>query len=153
MTVIFDMDGTIYDLYSIPGWLESIHQEDASIFLTGQSMGNLEEIKILIKKLILEKNVNFELATWLPKDASEEYGLAVIEAKLRWCASQKLPSLFENIHFLEYGTPKSEVVFLDTSEVILFDDNIEVREEFIAQGGIAFCEKEIAQVLRALLIS
>ena len=53
---------------------------------------------------------------------------------------------FDNIIITEYGVSKREI--MKNSRGILFDDNEEVRADW---NGISFSEKDILEILKALV--
>ena len=88
------------------------------------------------------KGYKVGIITWLAKDSNTTYDKEVTQAKLDWF-KKHLPSVvWDEIHILPYGTPKSSV-----GEGILFDDEIKNRQEW---KGIAYDEKNILQILGAL---
>lgn len=127
-TIFFDMDGTLYDLYSITDFKLRLHHEDPFVFYDGDPCCNLSLLARLINKA--KKNgYSVGIITWLPYNASKEYSSAVIKAKLNWLNTH-LPSVrFDTIALLEYGTPKQN--YMNAADDILIDDNETVGAKWL----------------------
>ncbi len=142
ITINFDMDGTIADLYGVENWLDYLLNEDAFPYANAEP---LLRLSALARKLnALQKN-GYDLAiiSWLAKEATEEYNKAVTEAKLRWLAKH-LPSVnWDRITIVPYGTPKQN--FCENPFDILFDDEARNRDNWT---GIAYDVNNIMEILR-----
>jgi len=123
LKIYFDLDGTVYDLYSVANWEYKLRHSDASVFTDGRAM---TDMAVLGKRL---QDVEIGVITWLPKESTQEYRDECTQKKLYWIA-ENMPYVTE-IHVLEYGTPKHSV---GTIEDILVDDNAKVLEDWIAAG-------------------
>ena len=73
ITICFDLDGTLFDLYGKKNWLEMLRTENPDAF-EGEFLPEIDkdDLYFFMKKLA-NKNVRFEVITWLPKFASVEY--------------------------------------------------------------------------------
>lgn len=141
--IIFDMDGTIADLYAVSGWLEMLREFDETPYAVAEPMVNMS---LLARMLHKAQNNGFEVCvvSWCAKGSTAEYDERTANAKLDWLADH-LPSVrFDEIAIVPYGISKS--MFADEND-ILFDDNADIRDEFI---GRAFEPKDIFEVLRKL---
>lgn len=124
ITVIFDMDGTIADLYAVEGWLEMLRAFDPTPYLAACPMveGLAEAISFLRDNAITTKVVS-----WLSKESTPEYNAEVRKAKREWISEQGLD--FGSIRLVPYGTEKA--YYRDKDNInILIDDNADVRESF-----------------------
>ena len=139
-TIWFDMDGTLYDLYKIPGWLKALLDGDASIFnREGYARANLIRIRAAIIALIAE-GWTVGILTWAPKDISwgDSELDRVADAKYQWLMNN-MPEL-ENVHFacIPYGESKAQFL-IDMGEAgdvnYLVDDNKEVRHDWRDHTG------------------
>ena len=84
------------------------------------------------------------IISWLSKSGTPEYNKAVTEVKKEWLAKH-LPSVeWDEIHIVEYGTPKSTC---RTYPGILFDDEEKNLKEWGAGAVIA---SSLLEVLRNL---
>lgn len=138
-TVWFDMDGTLYDLYNIPGWLELLQLEEPGIFRHGQPMYNPFFIRQAILALIAH-GWQVGVITWASKGVAEEepFFIETKRAKQEWLR-RHYPELLENFYCLPYGESKSvcacdhwkeRSLDPDMGIQILVDDNMLVRDEW-----------------------
>lgn len=132
ITINFDMDGTIADLYGVENWLTYLINNDPFPYANARPLVNLSR---LARKLNTLQRNGYRLAviSWLSKSGTEEYNEAVTAVKLNWLA-QHLPSVnWDEIHIIPYGTPKEKYCY--TAEDVLFDDEEKNRT---AWAGVAF---------------
>lgn len=139
--IYFDMDGTIANLYSVDGWLEYLINKDTTPYEVAQPMVNFSTLARLLHKL-QRNGYTIGIISWTAKNSTEEYNKRVAQAKRQWLAKH-LPSVsFDEIHIVEYGTPKSTC-----GNGILFDDEERNRLEW---NGTAYNVNNILEVLRNL---
>ena len=81
--IYFDLDGTVYDLYSIESWLNKLQAEKEKVFLEGKFLGNYEDFMESISELI-NYGYTFGVITWLPMQASPEYEEICRQEKIKW---------------------------------------------------------------------
>lgn len=144
ITINFDMDGTIADLYGVKDWLSYLQTEDVYPYSVAQPLVRLSS---LARKLNFLQKQGYRLGiiSWLSKCGSDEYNEAVTEAKKRWLSTH-LPSVhWDSIIIVPYGTPKQN--FSKSANDILFDDEAKNRENWIGQ---AFDVNNIMEVLKNL---
>ena len=144
ITINFDMDGTIADLYGTPNWLEMLIAEDTAPYANARPLLHLSS---LARKLnALQRNgYNLAIISWLSKSGTEAYNEAVTEVKLAWLA-QHLPSVnWDEIHIVPYGTPKQN--FCNSPLDILFDDEERNRNNWT---GRAYDVQNIMEILREI---
>lgn len=145
MTIFFDMDGTIVDLYSVPDWLLKLRNNDASPYEEAMSLLRLNNAARLLNAL--QKNgVRIGIITWLSKNSNPAYDRVVRRAKRRWLARHLGSVDWDEIHMVKYGTPKTK--FRKAANDILFDDVEEIREKW---GERAYSPEEIFSVLKNLM--
>ena len=145
MTINFDMDGTIADLYGVNDWLPKLVNHIETPYIEAKP---LLPFNLLARRLnaLQKRGYKIVVISWLAKGSDEEYDEKVSNAKLRWLA-QHLPSVkWDNINIVPYGTPKN--TFCETTLDILFDDETKNREEWT---GKAYNEKNILETLKNLL--
>lgn len=123
--LVFDMDGTIVDLYSVENWLEKLRNEDASPYIDASPIFNMAQLVTILKRLQLE-GWKIAITSWLAMNSTLEYKNAVREAKREWLSSFNFP--FDEIHLVQYGTPKQKCTKADLQ--ILIDDSEAVRKSF-----------------------
>jgi len=145
MRIMFDMDGTIANLYAVDNWLPRLRASDPSPYTEAEVMLNMSLLARYLNKL---QKLGHEIGviSWTSKGGSEEYNEAVTAAKLNWLHQHLASVSFDILEIVDYGTPKQN--FLESEEDILFDDNEEIRDEWT---GEAYKPSEILSVLAELL--
>lgn len=147
MTIYFDMDGTIADLYGVEDWLDKLKKEDASPYAEAMPLLNLRKFAKLLNA-VQRRGYKIGIISWLSKEATPEYDEAVRKAKKYWLRKH-LPSVsWDEIHIIKYGAPKH--FNCQDNSGILFDDNEDVRRLWNKRGE-CFSEKDITEVLSLLL--
>lgn len=142
MTIYFDMDGTIADLYAVENWLEKLEASDPSPYKMAKPLLNLSMLARYINKR-QKQGLKFGVISWLSKSGNAEYNAMVTMAKLNWL-KKHMPSVnWDEIHIVEYGTPKSTC-----GHGILFDDEERNRDEW---GKGAFTPDLIMEILKEIL--
>lgn len=144
ITINFDMDGTIADLYANPNWLPLLRAYDPTPYATAKPLLRLCD---LARKLnTLQKNgYKIAVISWLSKESNAEYDRAVTNAKLEWLAKH-LPSVnWDEITIVPYGTPKEN--FCHTPLDILFDDEERNRNNWT---GRAYGVENILEILKEI---
>lgn len=144
ITINFDMDGTIADLYGVENWLAMLIAEDTTPYANARP---LLRLSALARKLNELQRNGYDLAviSWLSKSGSEEYNEAVTAVKMKWLA-QHLPSVnWDRITIVPYGTPKQN--FCESPLDILFDDEERNRANWT---GRAYDVQNIMEILREI---
>ena len=137
-----DCDGTWIDLYGVPNWLEMLINNDPTPYAVAKPLVNLAWFARTIHEL-QNSGVKVGVISWLSKNSTEKYDKLVTETKLAYF-EKHLPSVvFDEIHIVPYGTPKSTC-----GKGILFDDEERNRKEW---NGMAFDEKDLIPTLRKIL--
>ena len=144
ITINFDMDGTIADLYGVENWLEYLINEDTTPYANARP---LLRLSALARKLnTLQRNgYNLAVISWLSKSGSEAYNEAVTAVKMAWL-KKHLPSVnWDRITIVPYGTPKQN--FCENPLDILFDDEERNRANWT---GRAYDVQNIMEILREI---
>ena len=125
--LVFDMDGTIADLYKVENWLTDLQNSNPRPYEIAQPMYDMET---LADVLIALQHAGWKVVvtTWLSKDSTKAYDEMVSKAKLDWLAKHHFP--FDEIHLVGYGTPKATCTEHLGGIQFLFDDNADVRREW-----------------------
>lgn len=146
MTIYFDMDGTIADLYGVDNWLDMLRAGDVTPYATAKPLVRLNQLARVLNAL-QANGVKIGIISWLSKTSTAKYDKAVRQAKREWLR-RHMPSVhWDEIHIVKYGTPKYKVCRYRAG--ILFDDEEKNRRHW---QGEAHTEKEIFDVLRRELI-
>ena len=143
MTIWFDMDGTIADLYGVEGWLEMLIASDATPYEIAKPLLRLATLARTLNQL-QRKGYKVGIISWLAKNSNAEYDKAVAAAKEKWLRNHLASVAFDEINIVAYGTPKSTFA---KSNDILFDDEEPNRKAWV---GKAYDATEIMEVLRGL---
>lgn len=145
--IYFDMDGTIANLYGVDNWLPKLRSEDPSPYLDAQPLVNLAELATVLFNL-RSKGFTIGVISWLSMNSSEEYKQAVRKAKSEWLKS-RFPFVFDEIHLVQYGTPKHLVPKI--KKAIIVDDDQRVLDSWLKYGGFTINAKQnILEILRGL---
>ena len=144
ITINFDMDGTIADLYGVENWLDYLIAENTRPYAIAKPLVNLSA---LARKLNALQRMGYNLAviSWLSKSGSPEYNDRVTAVKMAWLAKH-LPSVhWDRITIVPYGTPKENFCFSPAD--ILFDDEERNRNNW---AGRAYDVQNIMEILREI---
>lgn len=142
--IYFDLDGTLANLYAVEGWLPMLRAYDPTPYANAEPMVRMASLARVLNRLRSE-GYTIGIVSWLSKEPTPAYDMAVTQAKLEWL-SVHLPSVqFDEIHIVAHGIPKWSVV--EHMDGILFDDEEKNRQEW---KGIAYDVQNIIEVLRGL---
>lgn len=126
--LVFDMDGTIADLYNVPDWLSKLRSENPSPYADASPMWDMETLVEILRDL-QSFGIKVIITSWLSKNSSEGYKKEVRKAKREWLSRYDFP--FDEIHLVQYGTRKDTCSKKSGGEFqILFDDSEEVRNNW-----------------------
>jgi len=142
--IYFDMDGTIANLYGIETWLDDIINENTRPYEQAKTMVRMSNLARLLNRL-QTKGYTIGIVSWLAKNGTDEYGMRVTNAKRGWLNRHLASVQFDEIHIVEYGTPKASVV--NEPNGILFDDEKPNRDNWL---GTAYDVDNIIEILRVL---
>ena len=124
-TLVFDMDGTIADFYSVIGWLEDLQASNPRPYIMAKPLYNMNELNSI---LLMLKDFGWEIVvtSWLAKDSTKEFDREVRNAKLDWLEKVNFP--YDEIHLVKYGTTKANCTRNKGGFQVLVDDNETVRK-------------------------
>ena len=122
--LVFDMDGTIANLYGVNGWLEDLRSYNPRPYIVAEPMYDME-VLIAILSLLKLKGWKIAVTSWLSKESTKEYDDMVRKAKREWLTKYQFP--VDEIHLVKYGTTKANCTRKLGGYQILIDDNAEVR--------------------------
>lgn len=125
MTIWFDMDGTIANLYGEENWLSDIKAEKTTPYDNAKPMINMEKFAYLCDWL-QNFGVNIGIISWVAKNGKKQYNLAVENAKKEWL-SRNCNIDFDKIIITKYGVNKNK--FAHENDII-FDDDERVRNKW-----------------------
>ena len=142
ITINFDLDGTLVNLYGVDNWLEMLENYDETPYIMAKP---LVRLSTLARRLNALQKKGFEIAviSWLSKTGTEDYNARVTDAKIEWLAKH-MPSVeWNRITIIEYGTPKEN--YCNSPFDILFDDEEKNRKNW---NGIAYDVNDILEILK-----
>ena len=144
MTIYFDMDGTIANLYGVENWLSKLQNKDASPYIDAEPLVRLSTLARLLNKA--QRNGHkIGIVSWLSKNSTVEYDTKVTDAKIKWLQTHLKSVKFNEIHIVPYGTPKHEIV--TDKNGILFDDEEQNRANW---KGVAYDVDNIIGTLKEI---
>ena len=149
--VVFDMDGTIADLYAVPNWLQMLRTEDPTPYAIAEPMWEMKKLANVLNALRVN-GIEIRIVTWLSKDSTEEYKNLVRQAKLEWLEEMGFP--FDNFHGVQYGATKANSIrryLAEDETAILFDDNEKVRKGWTLGETVDPTTTNIIEFLENLL--
>ena len=151
--IVWDMDGTMADLYGVDGWLEMLENENPLPYEIAKPLWDMERLANIIRGL-QAIGIEQRIVTWLSMDSSEEYKREVRTAKREWLEHFDFP--FDHFHGVQYGATKADSVrkFLaDDETAILIDDSAKVRKGWHLGETVDPTEVDIIDFLGTLLES
>jgi hypothetical protein len=144
ITINFDMDGTIADLYGVENWLDYLIAENTLPYEVARPLVRLNHLARRLNTL-QRNGYNIAVISWLSKSGTEEYNRAVTEVKMAWL-KKHLPSVeWDRVTIVPYGTPKEN--FCNNPLDILFDDEERNRNNWT---GRAYDVQNILEILREI---
>ena len=146
-TLVFDMDGTIADLYGVENWLSDLRNEKTRPYSMARPIYNMAVLNTLIE-LLKESGWRIVVTTWLAKGSTKKYDNAVREAKINWLEKHHFP--YDEIHLVKYGTTKANCTRKLGGFQILIDDNESVRKGW-SLGDTIDAREDIIKELRKLV--
>ena len=151
--IVWDMDGTIADLYGVENWLPMLENEIVLPYEIAKPMWDMERLARAIKAL-QALGIEQRIVSWLAKDSSEEYKTEVRRAKRNWLEENEFP--FDHFHGVQFGATKADSVrkFLaDNEEALLIDDSFAVRKGWTLGETVNPTEIDVVEFLENLLES
>lgn len=147
-TLVFDMDGTIADLYKVENWLEDLRSFNPRPYTIAEPMYDMDLLNALLNEL---KNNGWKIVvtSWLSKETTRAYDKEVRKAKREWLEKNNFP--FDEIHLVKYGTTKANCTRKLGGYQILVDDNEQVRNGWNL-GSTINANNDIITELAMLLV-
>ena len=146
-TLVFDMDGTIANLYGVNDWLEMLRAEDPTPYIIAEPMYNVNILNFILNQLKAD-GWKIVVTTWLAKGSTKYYDTLVRKAKLTWLEEHDFP--FDEVHMVKYGTTKANCTRKLGGFQILVDDNETVRKGWTL-GATINANENILEILEKRL--
>ena len=146
MTIYFDMDGTIANLYGVDNWLPKLRNEDATPYTDAAPMVDTAKLQLLLA-ILQNRGYKIGIISWLAKNSSKSYDKMVRKAKIEWLR-EMLPEIhFNEMHIVKYGTRKDYVA--KDKGGIIFDDDERVRAKWRGESFNPNTE-DIIEILKTI---
>lgn len=145
--LVFDMDGTIADLYGVDGWLTDLENESVRPYVEAKPLYDMDELNDCLNKA-KAKGWKIIVTTWLAKKGSKTYNKKTAQAKKTWLAKYNFPA--DEIHCVKYGTTKANCTRKKGGFQILIDDNKKVRDGWNL-GTTVNAKYDIMNFLKAIV--
>lgn len=123
--IVFDMDGTIADLYGVDNWLNDLRNYNPRPYQIARPIYDMQVLNAILDAL-RSQGWRIAITTWLSKESTKEYDNAVRIAKLNWLAEYNF--YYDEIHLVKYGTTKANCTRSKGGFQVLIDDNAEIRK-------------------------
>ena len=146
--LVFDMDGTIADLYGVENWLADLRSENPRPYILAKPLYDMDSLNIILE-LLKEQGWKIVVTSWLAKNSSTFYDEVVREAKRMWLNKYNFP--FDEIHLVKYGTTKANCTRKLGGFQILIDDNEKVRKGWTLGDTINANENILKKLVDLLL--
>lgn len=145
--LVFDMDGTIADLYGVENWLSDLRNENPRPYVIAKPIYDVDTLNELLN-ILRDMGWKIVVTTWLAKNSTQDYKNAVRKAKIEWLEKIQFP--YDEIHLVQYGTTKADCTRKQGGYQILIDDNEQVRKGWHL-GGTINANKNILEELANLI--
>lgn len=146
--LVFDMDGTIANLYGVENWLTDIRTYNPRPYEVATPMYDMDLLNLLLEALKVQ-GWTIAVTSWLSMDSTVEYDKEVRKAKREWLERYNFP--FDEIHLVKYGTTKANCTRHLGGYQILVDDNEKVRKGWNLGDTINANENIIDKLMELLL--
>ena len=150
--LVFDMDGTVADLYGVDNWLSMLRSENPLPYIVAKPMWDMVVLADLLNEFRAQGGI-VAVVSWLSMGSTQQYKEMVRLAKREWLEKFGFPA--DKIHLVQYGATKANSVrncLEDGETAILFDDSEKVRSGWHLGETIDPTEQDILEVIRGLLV-
>lgn len=147
-TLVFDMDGTIADLYGVTDWLPMLRAENPLPYEIAEPMYDMD-ILVPILNILKGMGWRIEVTTWLSKGSTKSYDAQVASAKRAWLKKHGFPC--DKVNCVPYGTPKTSCTERLGGYQIMIDDDERVLDSWTL-GSVIDAKQDIIRLLADLII-
>lgn len=146
--LVFDMDGTIADLYGVDNWLPDLRNENPRPYEVAKPIYDMDALADILN---IFKSLGWEIVvtTWLAKGSTTAYDNLVRTAKIAWLDRYNFP--YDEIHLVKYGTTKADCTRKKGGFQVLIDDNEKVRKGWSLGNTIDANENILTSLLNLLI--
>ena len=134
--LVFDMDGTIADLYGVENWLDDLIAKRVRPYAEAKPIYDMDT---LVSLLDILKSLGWRVAitSWLAKNSNADYDKKVADVKKAWLDRFDFP--YDILNIVPYGTDKSSVTAIYGGYQILLDDEEKNLNDW--KNGLTFNAK------------
>ena len=118
--LVFDMDGTIADLYNVNGWLEYLQNGNPTPYIVANPIYDMFSLNNLLD-ILKKQGWKIAIVSWVSKNCDDDFKKAIRTAKTEWLDRYNFP--YDELHIVKYGTTKANCVRKFNGRKILIDDN------------------------------
>jgi len=147
--IVFDMDGTIADLYGVDGWLTDIQAKATRPYEIAKPLYDMDTLNEILY-ILHGMGWKIVVTTWLAKNSNKAYDNAVRKAKIEWL--EKYGFKYDEIHLVKYGTTKANCTRALGGFQILVDDNEKIRKGWHL-GNTINANQNILKALADLIVA
>lgn len=122
--IVFDMDGTIADLYHVRDWESRLDAKDPSVYTDAEPIYDMDSLTGLLE-MLKACGWMIVVTTWMAKNATPDYAAEIRKAKKDWLDKYDFP--YDELHVVKYGATKADSTRRHKGHQILVDDNEKVR--------------------------
>ena len=116
--LVFDMDGTIADLYGVNGWLEDLRNFNPRPYEVARPLYDMETLVTILEVLRLQ-GWKIIVTSWLSKESTSKYDAMVRKAKKEWLEKNLNESIFMHKKYnalaFNYGPNTPNYYIIDES--------------------------------------
>lgn len=148
--IVFDMDGTLCDLYGVHDWLRKLRNSDPSPYRDADPIWDMDQLVGILEQL-QHKGIEIAVVTWLGIGATPEYKRATTAVKRDWLRQYNFP--VDHFHAVQYGATKANSIrakLAPGDEAILIDDDAKVRRGWSLGPTVNPTVENILDILKGL---
>ena len=146
-TLVFDMDGTLADLYGVENWLDDLRSEKVRPYEQAKPLYDMDNMNVILN-ILKDMGWRIVVTTWLAKDSSNDYDNLVRQAKLAWLDKYNFP--YDEIHLVKYGTTKANCTRKLGGRQVLVDDNENIRKGWTLGDTIDANKNVLSELINLL---
>ena len=146
-TLVFDMDGTLFDFYGVDGWLDDLRNENTRPYDIAKPLYDFDVLNAILDVLRLQ-GWRIVVTSWLAKDATKAFEDAIRVSKIKSLKRHNFK--YDEIHLVRYGTTKANCTRKIGGFQVIVDDNEKIRKGW-SLGSTIDANKNIIDELVKLL--
>ena len=142
MTIYFDMDGTIADLYNVENWLPKLRNSDPSPYLDAKPLLHFSTLARLLNAA-QRSGINIGIISWTSKGGSATYNQDVMEAKRKWLRKHLPASGLMKFTLSPMAILKNCLQLMETSSLMIVRRSAKIGlvKRILPKKFLRFCGK------------